>query len=346
LRGVNWLLSLTGVYVSFLAAVTIINSLGADRYWQGALNFYLPQLLWAVPGVALLILLFRAQSNWCWLPAICVLWVLGPIMGLKLPLKSAEAAPGQQRLRVMTWNIKYGSYDLAPLMAELSKSRPDVVLFQDANYAMSGPLRDYFREWQVRHQGQYVIASRFPLSELEERDLPNFGHKKESFLRCRVYLGPTAVTLYNVHFKTPRRSLDAFRSARHQPWYLPEAVERLKHNVRTRFLQAGTISQYVRQEPGPVIVAGDFNSPDHSLVGATLRSAGLHDAFAERGGGYGYTYGHLLLKHRLPWLQLSWMRIDHIMLSPGFVTERCWTGTGKASDHRPVIADLLLKPPR
>jgi vancomycin resistance protein VanJ len=344
LKAVTWLLSLTGIYISFLAAITILNSVGADRFWVGALNFYLPQLMYALPGVVLSILLFRAGSPWGWLPLVCVFWVLGPLMGLKLPLKSADAAPGHQRVRVMTWNIKYGYYDLAPLIAELTLSRPDVVLFQDAVGAMDGPLGDYFGDWQVRSRGQYVIASRFPLSEAEEQELPYFGSKEEKFLRCRMYLGPTAVTLYNVHFMTPRRSLNAFRAARHQPWYLPEAIQRLKHNVRTRFLQAATIFAHLGQEEGPVIVAGDFNSPDPSLVCDTLRNAGLHDSFAERGTGYGFTYGQLLLKHRLPWLQLSWMRIDHIMLSPAFVTERCWTGTGSASDHRPVVADLILNP--
>jgi endonuclease/exonuclease/phosphatase family metal-dependent hydrolase len=77
-----------------------------------------------------------------------------------------------------------------------------------------------------------------------------------------------------------------------------------------------------------------------------LRDANLHDAFAEGGRGYGYTYGHFLLRNRIPWLPgASWMRIDHIMLSRRFRTLRCWTGTGKASDHRPVFADLLVGAP-
>jgi endonuclease/exonuclease/phosphatase family metal-dependent hydrolase len=145
--------------------------------------------------------------------------------------------------------------------------------------------------------------------------------------------------------ETPRESLNAFRTARYRPWYLPQAIIRLQNNVEDRLTQANSILDYVRQEHGPVIVAGDLNSPDSSLVCATLREAGLHDAFAEGGRGYGYTYGHFLLRHRLPWFRLSWMRIDHLMVSPQLKARRCWTGTGKASDHRPVIADLILKSP-
>ena len=136
--------------------------------------------------------------------------------------------------------------------------------------------------------------------------------------------------------------LNALRVIRKKPRYLPGAIQQLENNVEARFTQAQALSEYLRQEIGPVIVAGDLNSPDDSRVCATLRSAGLHDAFAQGGKGYGYTYGHFLLQHRLPAFDFSWMRIDHIMMSSQFQSRRCWTGTGKASDHRPVIADLVL----
>jgi endonuclease/exonuclease/phosphatase family metal-dependent hydrolase len=42
-------------------------------------------------------------------------------------------------------------------------------------------------------------------------------------------------------------------------------------------------------------------------------------------------------------MRVSWMRIDHVMMSSHFKTLGCRTGTGGASDHRPVIADLLFQ---
>lgn len=89
-------------------------------------------------------------------------------------------------------------------------------------------------------------------------------------------------------------------------------------------------------------MAGDFNSPDHSLVCEPLRQAGLTDAFAQGGRGYGYTYGHFLLKNRVPYLRASWIRIDHIMASSGLRAQTCWVGTRGASDHRLVVADFVL----
>ena len=342
LKGLTWLLCLTGVYGIVLALLTLLDWSGADRFWLGALNIYLPQAIWALPGLPLVFFIFRADRSWVWLPLLCVVWVLGPIMGFHWSRQPAQAAPARLTLRVMTWNIKYGSYELAPLIAEISHNAPDVVLFQDAVGSLSGPLGNYFKDWQVRSHGQFVIASRHPLSEAEVHELPGNG---QEYLRCQLYLGASVVTLYDVHFKTPRRSLNAFRAARKEPWDLPRAIQVFDHNVTTRLIQAISVCAGLNRESGPVILAGDLNSPDASLACATLRDAGLHDAFAQRGRGYGFTYGHFLFKHRLPWLKISWMRIDHIMMDRHFRTERCWAGTGQASDHRPVIADLVLQSP-
>jgi len=343
-KGMAWLFCVTGSYGMFLAALSIWNWSGADRFWLGALNLYLPQALWAVPGIMLTVLTFRADRSWVWLPLLCVAWVLGPIMGFCWSPQSERGAGNPVTLRVMTWNIKYGSYDLAPLLDEITRCRPDVVLFQDAVASMDGQLGDYFRKWQVRSHGQFVIASRYPLSELEVHPLPATGEGQE-YLRCRMRVGETLVSLYNVHFRTPRWSLNAFRAARTQPRYLPEAIQTFDGNINTRLAQAVVVRERLSREKGPVIIAGDLNSPDASRVCGTLRDAGLQDAFARRGRGYGFTYGHFLFKHRLPWLKVSWMRIDHIMLNAGFRAMRCWAGTGKASDHRPVIADLELQRP-
>jgi vancomycin resistance protein VanJ len=339
----GWLIFASGVYAGMLLAITFLNRIGADRFWLGALNLYLPQFMWVIPGLALALLIFRVDRSWCWLPLLCVLAVLGPVMDGKFYHPRSSDAAESLKLRVMTWNIKYGSYRVAPLIEEIARTNPDLLFLQDASGALNGPLREFLGNWQVRAFGQYLIASRYPLSEAEVHELPSFGGRKERFLRCRMQLGPAVVSLYNLHLKTPRRSLNGFRNARKVPWYLPEAIERFDHNVRTRQLQALCVAGTLGRENGPVLVAGDLNAPDGSLACLTLRKAGLHDAFAEGGVGYGYSYGQLLFKHRLPWLRFSWMRIDHIMPGPMFVAERCWTGTGMASDHRPVIADLRLR---
>jgi endonuclease/exonuclease/phosphatase family metal-dependent hydrolase len=265
-------------------------------------------------------------------------------MGFNWPVQMPRKSTGSLPFRVMTWNVKYGTHDKLALLAikyEIDWNKPSVVLMQDAGGLLEGPLGEYFRTWNVRSFGQYIIASRLPLGEMQVRKI-SFPGEEQTCVRTELQVGGTQVALYNIHLESPRWGLNALREVRRKPWYLPKAVHQLENNVDRRHFQVQALREYLRQERGPVIVAGDLNSPDASQVCITLRDAGLHDAFAEGGKGYGYTYGHLLLKHRMPTFNLSWMRIDHIMMSSQFQSRNCWTGTGEASDHRPVIADLVL----
>jgi endonuclease/exonuclease/phosphatase family metal-dependent hydrolase len=336
------LFSVNFFYGAILAAITVLNWFGADRWWLGALNLYLPQSMWLIPGILLTCFTLKFARRWIWLPVLCVFWVAGPIMGFCWPLHLPPDRPGSMYIRVMTCNAKNGKRDITALINDILCYEPNVVLLQDAEHILNGPLGSFFREWNVRSFGQYVLASKFPISESQIRSISIPG-ENYSLLRCELRMGGAVITVYNVHLETPREGLNAFRPVKRQPSYLPQAVQMFENNVEARLIQARTLSEYISKEQGPVIVAGDLNSPDASLACAMLRNAGLHDAFAESGKGYGYTYGHFLLEHRLPWMHFPWMRIDHIMTSSHFQSRRCWAGTEKASEHRPVIADLILK---
>lgn len=341
-KTVVWLCILTSLYGIMLATITVLNWNGADRCLLGAINLYLPQAIWLIPGILLICYALIFARRWVWMPALCVIWVLGPIMGFSWPTHTRPEMSGTIPVRLMTCNAKYGKHDVSPLIADMIRYKPEVVLLQDVLKPLSGPLKNYFREWHVRTFGQYVIASKFPLSKLEVLSI-SFPGEEHNCLRCQIHVNGTVVTLYNVHLKTPRGGFNEFRKVKRQPEHLPKAIRRFENNVEARLIQARTLSGYVHQEQGPVIVAGDFNSPDASLACTILREANLHDAFDEGGKGYGYTYGHFLLQHRIPWIHVSWMRIDHIFMSSQVHTLDCWTGTSKASDHRPVFAEILLR---
>ncbi len=342
----NLLLAVNASYITLIAALTVLNWLGPDRFWIAALNFYLPQLIWAFPGILLALVTFRYARPWVLLPLAGILWVLGPVMGWHWSWQARNAVASGPALRVMTWNIKYGKGNLAPLIDELRRSRPDILLFQDAQNLGKGPLTDYLAGWQVVNRGQYVVASRYPISAVQLHELPYQEEKGESFLRCSVRVGSRNISIYNVHFKTPRWSLNAFRKVKSGAWYIPPAIDRFEGNVQTRILQAERVAEFLGQERGDCIVAGDFNAPDQSLVCEIIRSAGFADAFTQSGRGYGYTYGHNVLQYRVPSIRASWMRIDHIMSTSGLKAQRCWVGTRRASDHRPVTADFVLTNPR
>lgn len=342
----SWVRGLILGYGLFLALVTGLNRLGSDRWWLGAFNLYLPQVLWLVPVILLCPFTLKYARRWTWVLVLYGLWIGGPIMGFHWAFGPRQAThPAGQILRVMTCNIKYGRRDLAALIGDLERHRPDVVFLQDVEYTMKGPLGTYLRGWHVGAHGQYVIASRWPLGRPEPCPLSNPAEQAFA-LRTRMQFGATSIALYNVHLLTPREGLNALRVARKHPERLDESIQDLQENVERRLLQAGQLADLVRQERGAIILAGDLNSPDGALACRALGEAQLHNAFNQGGRGYGFTYGHFLLRGRLPWLPMtSWMRIDHILLSPGLRSERCWTGNGEASDHRPVLADILVPAP-
>ena len=89
----------------------MLNWVGADRWWFGALNLYLPQIVWAAPGVLLTVLSLKAARRWVWAPLLCVAWVLGPIMGFCWGTQGPPGSAGDPPMRIMTWNVKDGGHN-------------------------------------------------------------------------------------------------------------------------------------------------------------------------------------------------------------------------------------------
>ena len=80
------------------------------------------------------------------------------------------------------------------------------------------------------------------------------------------------------------------------------------------------------------IFGGDFNSPASDAIHRKL-SRDFIDAFASSGTGWGDTF------HR----RFPILRIDHIYTTRHFTAVRSIVATSRHSDHRMVIADVLLK---
>lgn len=83
-----------------------------------------------------------------------------------------------------------------------------------------------------------------------------------------------------------------------------------------------------------MIVCGDFNFPPPSNSYRALRES-LTDTFAATSYGFGLTYA---VHARVP----AW-RIDYVWCGAGVRPLRCRLGAWGISDHRPVIADLLVE---
>jgi endonuclease/exonuclease/phosphatase (EEP) superfamily protein YafD len=253
-------------------------------------------------------------------------------------LEFNRSESGAGRLRVMTYNIKdyvttRRAHGLDEIAREIGRHDPDILFLQDARQVAdkddSLAVLSILGDRQTYSFGQYVVASRFPLHDCGRREMP-FREEAHTYVTCVVTVNGAEYDLVTAHFITPRAGLAATRA---NPL---RGIEEWKENVSDRMTQAEELARDLRSHRRPVILAGDLNAPDTSLVVRTLLDTGLRDAFSVAGVGFGHTWGHSLR------LRFSFLRLDHILVGPGFGVADCFVGEGLGSEHRPVIADLYL----
>lgn len=301
-----------------------------------ALLLYVPYPVYLAPAVVALGCSFGLGWRWRLLAAASLLVVLLALM------RPAWGQPdeGYRRVRLMTYNVKsylavHRPQGVAQVAMEVLQHDPDVVVMQDAGqflderFAPPDTLKTIFGRRETYVFGQYVVASRFPLKGCQPGWIPYNG-QNHSFVHCVVSANGTDFDLVTVHFVTPREGLNAARK---------EGVKGLgvwRANMDKRLTQSGVLADQLRAMKRPRVVAGDLNAPENSSVVQDLLDTGLRDAFSSAGLGYGYTHGHSL------WPGISFLRIDHILVSDEIGVSDAYAGGKVASEHRPVIADLLL----
>ena len=308
--------------------------------WWIELLRYLPFPVFLAPAVLALVFSLFIGIRWVVASAAAIALVATAVMGLVWPGGGADEqagqSAGQPTLRVMTYNVKAHLAELrldgvADLEAEVKVQRPDVVVMQDAGALMHGrsAAAPLFGLPEVFADGQYIVASRLPLRGCAQQRAET-GGEPLLYIRCQVQAASGWIDVVSVHLESPRLGLNA---ARREGF---EGFEQWSGNYEGRLAQARALAFALAGNERPLVVAGDLNAPDSSAVVGNLLGIGLRDAFAAAGRGYGYTYGHALRP------AFSFLRIDHILVSPDIEVIRCVVGSEKPSEHRPVIADLRL----
>ena len=186
---------------------------------------------------------------------------------------------------------------------------------------------------QVYASGQYIVVSRFPLRECGPAD-PESQEPPYTPVHCVLNVAGQDVDLITAHLASPRSGLNATRFEQ------VDGIDDWQQNFADRLGQSHRLAQSIgrikAQHQRPMIVAGDLNAAESSPVVRGMLDRGLRDAYSSAEWGYGYTLGHALR------LRVSFLRIDHILVSPELGVEKAFAGGSQASEHRPVIADLWL----
>lgn len=335
-------------YLAVLAAMVlhmallVLQNVSGMPVWLVELSRFIP-FYWLLLPLCLATLLSLGMSPFLALASLANVALFAIVtMDLHWNLPDDKPPPGTH-LRVLSYNIKalnarHKPGGLDEIETEVQLHQPDIVALQDAQKWLTGnnshtieTARPVFGLPYVVAFDQYVLASRFPLRDCKQAALGS-GPEDPDYLQCTVVLESGLVQLVTTHLVSPRHALMATRN----DWL--GGLDAWRLNVADRMLQSQALLAALAHMPKPLILMGDFNSAEQSTAIANLKLAGLHDAFSEAGRGWGYTHGHALR------LALDIYRIDHILLSAGITARTATVGDSDASEHNPVIADLLIHP--
>lgn len=289
------------------------------------LMLYAPQVLFGIPlpFLAVWALIARDRRS-LGLQAIAAMLVAGPVMGFCVPWPGSGRS--DHKLRVMTFNVDGLSAGGPAVLEEIRRAGPDLLLMVEAfDETLTNPMYGQLRATQPTfgeyHTGEFYMWSRYPIRPLGAEYEISSGAAVEiaapfgSFRLIGVHLGHDRVTNYAEY--------------RLRRLVRPATPPDMRTHTANRQREVSTMLPWMDAGDQAVLMMGDFNTPPvgpvYGLVGTRLG-----DAFAAAGLGWGYTY-----PARLPLL-----RIDQIHISRQWVPRRLSVGGGRASDHRPLIADL------
>lgn len=337
-------LFLAVAYPVALIVIAIALRQVGDDWWVTSVGLYLPRVGFALPlpFIALVLVLFR---RWRLLALQVVsLWlVLFPLMGLSLSWRSYPA-DGEATFRILTFNVDSANGGSREIVDEVISHSPDIVFMQelpDWRVSQVKPLLAPLYSHIVASD-QFLVASKFPIvSNDSPPGIPFFGRlRSPRFMRFVLETPLGRTTIYNLHTVSPRGGFMKLRGAGLRREILSGrfvqgvASEEIEGTAALRALQVEAVSKMASRESGRVMIVGDANLP--TLSGVRARYLGrFHDAFAEAGLGFGYTFPS----------KWPWMRIDLLLASDQLKFLRAEVGRGRASDHVCVFGDVVQRKP-
>lgn len=270
--------------------------------------------------------------------------VMASVLGVVLAAPGAEAdesggghrrrAP-ERTLRVATFNIHHGAgldglVDLERIAAVVEQGGAQVVGLQevDRHFGARSNFVDQ-ATWLAERLGMRVvyganldldpltpeaprrqygtaILSKYRIRQWRNTLLPRpEGGEQRGLLEAQISVRGVRVRVFNTH---------------------------LQHNSQVeRLAQVDTIRSIVGQARESVVVLGDLNATPTSPEIAAI-TEDLADTWVQAGVGDGYTYD----------AASPHARIDYVLSSPDVVARAATVVATDASDHLPVVVDLVL----
>jgi endonuclease/exonuclease/phosphatase (EEP) superfamily protein YafD len=250
------------------------------------------------------------------LVALQLWWVLpdfDPISHLVRP------EPGTVSVRLFDSNVSQSNHNLTEIAREIRDDNPQVVTIEELTPASLRSLdgtgvMDRYQYKIVRPTGgAYGMAlwSVYPLADATEWYAA--GHPE---LRAWLELpGGRRLRIDVLHTDAPYEGGEE-----------PTVWD----------YQIGAIRSELGREPRPLVAVGDLNATWYDWHFQALLALGLRDAAVVAGQGWRMTWP----RDQQP--IVPYLRIDHVLLSKGVSLESYGLGSGKGSDHHPLLVTVGL----
>lgn len=268
--------------------------------------------------------------------ALLALFVLGrgALGCASLPSGSADIP-----LRVMTYNIRSGNGNLDSTAAAIRAQAPDIVALQevDVHWADRSGFADQVSELATKLGMEARFAPIYVLTPLTAGAQPReFGVallSKYPIVRFRNDTIARLSTQAQDPVPAPAPGLlDAVLDVHGQPVRVFNTHLDYRQDPAVRTQQVREMLGYIGDLGVPTLVFGDMNAAPSAPELQPLLSR-LQDAWSDMGSA-GFTYP----------ADTPHERIDYVLVSPQFTVRSIHVPDTQASDHRPVVAELVLRP--
>ncbi len=330
----------TLVYVAGLLLLLLGLEWWGERSWIFSVLLYAPIQTCLLPLALLspLCLLFRWRMVlWHITAAFILVFVYMTFRWSSVPPTSGS------ELRAVTFN--FGESNRPQFMSFLAAEKPDIIVLQDARNRgadLAGKIPGmYFSDL-----GQFAFLSKFPIQKAAVVDSVQI-HGEPVAARYEIQFQGRAIAIYSVHLPTPRQQLSRFLGGRRILGDLVGHGRReagygnYREWIHERISLAKALAQVLGEERQPMIVGGDFNTPDHGYI-YHLFAGEMSDCFAHVGRGWGLTFPgstHNPISFFGPWL-----RIDYFFTGKGWRVTECRPEPGGKSQHKAVFARFAPLP--
>lgn len=237
-----------------------------------------------------------------------------------------DPVDGVRPIRVLTVNCAWGAY--GDPAKDIAAWNPDIVLLQEVDAVKVQRIATiiFGADASYRAYSGNGIATRWDITREVRNPNPTFRFFNHN-ATVRLPDGRT-IEVANIHLTSAATDLSVWR---------PSCWVTHRENRKQRRFEVAIALRVLEDtcsfpEVQPVIMAGDFNAPATDPIKDQLDPYFV-DAFEAAGTGWGDTF-----QRRIPVL-----RLDRILTTRHFTPVRCRAVTTRQTDHRMVVADLLLE---